>query len=130
MQSKIRFLLAYFMPFFLASSLPMHAGAQTCFKEISIGFSYTEAIKTDGTLWAWGMNSNGRIGDGTNNGSNSPVRIGNALNWSKVSAGGYHTVAIKTDGTLWAWGFNSAGQLGNGTTTDYWSPVQIGTGTN
>lgn len=129
MQSKIRFLLAYFMPFFLASSLPMHAGAQTCFKEISIGFSYTEAIKTDGTLWAWGMNSNGRIGDGTNNGSNSPVRIGNALNWSKVSAGGYHTVAIKTDGTLWAWGFNFYYQIsGDGISKS--SPVQFGTETN
>src|SRR3989338_2900340 len=84
--------------------------------------SHTVAKKTDGTLWAWGYNVYGQLGDGTTTARTSPVQIGTATNWSFVSAGGYQTVAIKTDGTLWAWGYNYYGQLGDGTTTNRTSP--------
>lgn len=90
----------------------------------------TIAIKSNGTLWAWGNNSGGQLGDGTTTNKSSPTQVGTETNWSTISTGDSHTVAIKTDGTLWAWGSNGYGQLGNGTTTQQYSPIQIGTATN
>jgi alpha-tubulin suppressor-like RCC1 family protein len=97
---------------------------------IAAGSSHSMAIQSDGTLWAWGDNQYGQLGDGTNLSKSSPTQIGIATNWRAVSAGSNHTVAIKTDGTLWAWGYNIFGQLGDGTTTARKAPVQIGTATD
>ena len=91
------------------------------------------AIKTTGTLWAWGNNGVANLGLGDTVNRSSPVQIGTDTNWSKVSAGGSHSLAIKTTGTLWAWGTNSLQQLGlidNQTGTARSSPVQIGTDTD
>lgn len=93
---------------------------------ISSGLDHSLALKTDGTLWAWGSNNEGQLGDGTTVKKSSPVQVGTG--YAAISAGGYHSLALKTDGTLWAWGNNDNGQLGNGTTVDKSSPVQIGTG--
>ncbi len=71
-------------------------------------------VKTDSTLWAWGRNWYGQVGDGTTIDKWSPVQIGTDMDWAGVAAGSDHTVAVKTDGTLWAWGYNYRGQLGNG----------------
>jgi alpha-tubulin suppressor-like RCC1 family protein len=109
---------------------PVQIGTATNWASISASYYHTIAIKTDGTLWAWGYNGNGQLGDGTTTQRNSPVQIGTANNWKSISASGGHTLAIKTDGTLWAWGENYVGQLGDGTTTQRNSPVQIGTSTN
>ena len=85
---------------------------------VSVGSSHTMAIKTDGSLWAWGHNDSGQLGDGTfttlgnDNGRRTPVKIMDSVAF--VSAGYRHTMAIKTDGSLWAWGWNSSGQLGSG----------------
>jgi len=97
---------------------------------ISAGNLYTVALKTDGSLWTWGLNNNGQLGDGTNTDRNSPVRIGTDTNWAAISAGTVHTVALKTDGSLWAWGQNVFGQLGDGTNTNRNVPVRIGTDAN
>ena len=106
------------------------ANAQ-CWKEISAGWNnHTLAIQPDGSLWAWGANNSGSIGDGTTTLRNIPVQIGSATNWLKVDAGRNCSSAIKSDGTLWTWGVNSSGQLGDGTTTSKSSPTQIGTGTD
>lgn len=87
----------------------------------------SHAIKTDGTLWGWGSNTYGQIGDGTTTNRSSPVQIGSLTNWASVSGGRSHTLAVKTDGTLWAWGAATSGQLGNGdAVTSYSSPIQIG----
>ena len=91
--------------------------------------SHTMAIKIDGTLWAWGWNSTGRLGLGNSVETNTPTRVGTETNWSSVSAGS-HTMAIKNNGTLWAWGDNSAGQLGLGNFEDRNTPTQVGTETN
>jgi len=71
---------------------------------VATGNTHTVAIKSDGTLWAWGSNSDGQLGDGTDVDKNTPVQIGSDTHWKFVSAGSDHTVAIKSDGTLWAWG--------------------------
>jgi hypothetical protein len=105
----------------------------TNWKQVSAsGGAHTAAIKTDGTLWCWGINFDGQLGDNTNGYKNSPVQT-TALgtNWNQVSCGGLHTAAIKTDGTLWCWGENPYGQLGDNTRTNRSSPVQtIAFGTN
>ena len=82
-------------------------------------------LKTDGTLWATGLNSAGQLGDGTNTDRHTPVEIMTVSDVASVSAGGRHTMIIKTDGSLWATGGNSSGQLGIGDTTDQSIPVKI-----
>jgi alpha-tubulin suppressor-like RCC1 family protein len=87
-------------------------------------------IRNNGTLWTWGSNTYGQLGNGTTTSYSSPIQIGSLTNWKMISIGHGHVLAVKTDGTLWAWGYNFFGQLGNGTTTSYSSPIQIGSLTN
>ena len=103
----------------------------TNWKSVACGFNHTAAIKTDGTLWAWGSNS-GNLGDNTNVDKSSPVQtITFGTNWKQVSAGENHMAAVKSDGTLWSCGLNSSGQLGENTVISRSSPVQTITfGTN
>jgi alpha-tubulin suppressor-like RCC1 family protein len=84
------------------------------------------ALKTNGTLWAWGYNSGlNPLGDNTTYiNRSSPVQIP-GTSWTDVTAGGSHTVARKTDGTLWSWGVGAGGKLGNNSTIDRSSPIQI-----
>ena len=91
---------------------------------------HTIAVRTDGTLWAWGINANGQLGDGTWTVRNTPQRIGTDTNWSTVEAGMEHSMATRQDGTLWAWGRNSSGQLGDGTWQVRNTPQQVGTDAN
>jgi alpha-tubulin suppressor-like RCC1 family protein len=100
------------------------------FVQIAGGWGHSLGIKSDGTLWAWGDNLYGQLGDSTSTDRHSPVQIGTANNWSQIAGGGHHSLGIKSDGTLWAWGRNIEGNLGDGTTTNRTSPVQIGTATN
>ena len=90
-------------------------------KEVSLGYYHSAAIKADGSLWAWGYNGSGELGDGTTNNSDIPIKILEDV--KEVSLGGNHSAAIKADGSLWMWGDNYYGQLGNGTTTDRFTPV-------
>jgi alpha-tubulin suppressor-like RCC1 family protein len=93
--------------------------------QVSAGGSHTSAIKPDGSLWAWGNNACGRLGDNTTTDRSSPVReITSSTNWCQVSAGGYHTTALKTDGSLWSWGLGTCGRLGNSALTVRSSPVR------
>jgi alpha-tubulin suppressor-like RCC1 family protein len=88
----------------------------------------TAAVKTDGTLWVWGSNANGQLGDNTAINKSSPVQtITSTTNWSQVACGYRSIMALKTDGTLWCWGFNNGGILGDNTTTNKSSPVQTAT---
>jgi alpha-tubulin suppressor-like RCC1 family protein len=101
----------------------------TNWKQVSGGEDHTAAIKTDGTLWTWGRNAYGNLGDNTTTTRNTPVTtFAGGTNWKQVSCGQDHTVAIKTDGTLWTWGRNNNGQLGNNTTINRTTPVTTFTG--
>ena len=77
-----------------------------------------------GTLWVWGYNGQGQLGDGTITERSSPVQIP-GTSWNDITGGSQHSLARKTDGTLWSWGYNVYGQLGDGTRTYRSSPVQI-----
>lgn len=93
---------------------------------IAAGSTHSLAIKNDGTVWAWGLNSSGQLGDGTTTNRNVPVQV-TALTGPviAIAAGEFHSLALKADGTVWAWGFNGNGRLGDGTTTNRLSPVQV-----
>ena len=109
-------------------SSPKQVGALTTWLNISAGRrSSTYAVKTDGTLWAWGLNTSGQLGLGNTTNYSSPKQVGALTTWS-TTASGYDVVgAIKTDGTLWMWGNNVAGQLGNGASgASVNSPNQVG----
>ena len=84
------------------------------------------AVKTDGTLWAWGANWAGQLGLNDTTYRSSPVQIGALTTWNKISTQHKSSSAIKTDGTLWSWGYGAEGRLGHGNTTTYSSPKQIG----
>ncbi|WP_395741348.1 choice-of-anchor tandem repeat GloVer-containing protein [Prosthecobacter sp.] len=88
---------------------------------------FSLGIRSDGTLWAWGVNGNGQLGDASTTSRRTPVQVGTATNWSSVSCGTSHAVALRSDGTMYAWGLNSSGQVGDSTLTQRTSPVQIGT---
>jgi alpha-tubulin suppressor-like RCC1 family protein len=82
---------------------------------IATGSNHAVAIKSDGTLWSWGNNGSGQLGDGTTTNQTTPAQIGALTTWKAIAAGTGFTLALRSDGTLWAWGNNSSGQLGNGT---------------
>ena len=90
------------------------------------------AIKTDNTLWAWGNNKYGAVGNGTTEGVNVPVKIMDDVKdvtAAAVGDGSFETYsfayALKNDGTLWSWGYNGEGEAGNGTTESVLAPVKI-----
>jgi alpha-tubulin suppressor-like RCC1 family protein len=104
---------------------PTQIGTDSNWAQVSAGFNTSYAIKTDGTLWAWGQNDYGQLGDGTLVDKGYPTQIGTDTNWASVQAGYRHCIALKTDGSLWAWGDNSLSQLGISTTASSSIPVQI-----
>lgn len=91
---------------------------------------FTAVVKTDGTLWSWGGNGNGQLGQGNTTDISSPKQIGSLTNWKLPACGFVHMAAVKTDGTLWSWGSNTYGQLGLGNVNSYSSPKQVGSLTN
>lgn len=82
--------------------------------DLPVNGGHSLAIKTDGTLWAWGANGYGQLGLGHVNDITAPTQVGKDRDWKRVSAGKTHSFAWKGDGSLWGWGNNFNGQLGNG----------------
>jgi len=89
-------------------------------------FSQALGITADGLLYAWGNNTDGKLGDDTTSNRSSPVSVvGGFTDWVFADGAGFHSVAIRANGTLWAWGKNNSGQLGDGTTSNRSSPVSV-----
>jgi alpha-tubulin suppressor-like RCC1 family protein len=116
---------------------PTRITSETTWASVSAGANHTCATKTDSTLWCWGNERNGALGNGSDGFPSpkiqfSPVKVTSGSppqsNWSKVSAGYQYNCATKTDATLWCWGSNSHGNLGDGTNTDRLKPKQIAAG--
>lgn len=119
----------------------VQVGTNTDWSSISIACGYNDlyalAIKTNGTLWGWGVNLSSQLGDGTTVSKLVPTQIGTDTNWKEVLATSCinastnaTALAIKTDSTLWAWGGNAFNTYGDGTTTSRTVPGQVGTDTN
>lgn len=80
--------------------------------QLAGGEAHSLALKNDGTVWAWGDNSSGQLGDGTTITRYSPIQVPSLTNITRIAAGGKHSLAMRADGVLFAWGSNQYGQLG------------------
>ena len=92
---------------------------------IAAGGDHSLALTSSGTVYAWGYNHDGQLGDGSTRNSSTPVEVSGISNVVMLAGGGFHTVALTTSGAVYAWGYNKYGQLGDGTTTNSYTPVQV-----
>lgn len=110
-----------------AASTPILISSTGRWKSAEGGYlSHALGVKEDGTLWAWGDNTYGQLGQNNITHRSSPVQVGTDTNWAYAKPVASSSFAIKTDGTLWSWGWNGYGQLGIGSTADKSTPVQVG----
>jgi alpha-tubulin suppressor-like RCC1 family protein len=105
----------------LTYAIPIENGAV----QISAGGFHSLALKADGSVWAWGRNDCGQLGDGSTTSKTTPVQVFGISHVMMIAAGLDHSIAIKVDGSVWAWGRNDYGQLGDGSTTNKTTPVQV-----
>jgi len=102
------------------------ASGLTNITAVATGWDHVVALAADKTVWTWGLNGSGQLGDGTTTNSSLPVHVPGLTNIKAVSAGDASTVVLKEDGTVWAWGINDRGELGDGLTYAYSkTPVQV-----
>jgi Regulator of chromosome condensation (RCC1) repeat len=94
------------------------------------GIYATCAIKIDGTLYCWGDNNYGALGQGNTTDSSIPVRVEAGSSWTHITSGLLYSLALKSDKTIWAWGYNWYGQLGIGNVESQLSPVKMGSASN
>ena len=100
----------------------------TKFVYITASSDHTLAIDENGSIWAWGCNDGGQLGNGTMQESHIPVQLITSTQFTQVSTSYLHSLAIDKDGNLWAWGNNGYGKFGNGTKNDSMTPIKINTG--
>lgn len=105
-------------------STPTGPGTENSWSHFSAGDLHSAALKSDGSLWSWGRNDSGQLGDGTTSQRSTPVKVGVASDWVDVQAGGSHSVGVRSNGTILGWGSNVYGQLGDGTSTPEWLDPQ------
>ncbi|CAM4494770.1 RCC1 domain-containing protein [Corallococcus exiguus] len=104
---------------------PVQVQGLTGITAIAAGYHHSLALKQDGTVWAWGNNADGQLGDGTNTNRLVPVQVTGLSDIQAVSTSLFHSLALKRDGTVWAWGENFYGQLGDGTKQPRTLPVKV-----
>jgi alpha-tubulin suppressor-like RCC1 family protein len=105
--------------------MPVAVSLPTPVMAVAAGGAHALAIDRDGAVWAWGLNANGQVGNGTTVSAPTPVQVTGLSGIVAIAAGGEHSLALAKDGKLWAWGENSWGRLGDGTTIDRHAPVRV-----
>lgn len=105
------------------TNVPRRVGNESNWKLVSAGSGTSAAIKNDGTLWMWGNNYYGALGNGNFNNLFQPTQVGTDSDWIDVSTEFEFTLALKSNHTLWAWGENSYGELGNGSVEAAYTPI-------
>ena len=103
------------------------SGCNVGILSMAVGFIHTCVVRRDFTLWCWGHNGSGQLGDGTNVNRTIPTQVGKSQKWKAIAVGLSHTCGTQTDGSLWCWGGNKSGQLGDGTNVGTSKPTQFGT---
>ncbi len=106
-------------------SVPVQVPGLSSVLAVSAGDGFTAALLSDGTVWTWGGNDFGQLGDGTYTDRASPVKVENLSGVILLVARDYHALVVKSDGTVWAWGSGGNGELGNGVFADSPVPVQV-----
>ncbi len=106
------------------STTPLHVVGLDHLVAVAGGGYHSLALRDDGSVWDWGPNWAGQLGDGTTTNSTTPVRSPTFSNMVALAGGRYHSLGVRADGTVWGWGANDRGTVGNGTTTTPTSPVQ------
>ena len=106
-------------------SAPIVVSDLTGVTQVSAGWGHGISVLEDGSVWTWGYNAYGQLGDGTTTTRRSPVQVSGLTGIIQVSAGDYDSLAVKSDGTSWSWGNNWCGQLGDGTMSNKSTPVQV-----
>jgi len=94
-------------------------------KSVGAGYVQSYAIKNDETVWAWGSNATGELGDGTTADRSNPVLVSLPNGIVSIAGGQGHSLALRNHGSVWAWGWNATGELGDGTTIDRSAPIKI-----
>lgn len=107
------------------SGVPVQVNNLTGIVAVAAGNYHCLALKNNGNVMAWGRNSDGQLGNGTNADTNLPVQVNFLSGVKCIAAGTTHSIALRNDSTVWAWGENTWGQLGNGNSTSYNFPVQV-----
>jgi len=108
------------------SSPVLVTNASVSWSKVELASNFAVALRTDGSLWSWGYNANGELGQGTQTTYRaSPLNVTGNTTWAQISAGGAFLLAIKSDGTLWSWGNNIYGQLGDRSQVSKSSPVLV-----
>lgn len=100
-------------------------GFLTGVTKIASGYSHNLALKSDGTVWAWGDNTYGQLGNGNNTASNVAVHVTGISGITAIACGGWHSLALGSDGTVYAWGWGGYGELGNGSDNNSNIPVSV-----
>ena len=104
---------------------PMRVGTANDWAAVACGQDHTLALRTDGSLWAWGRNQYGELGQGDTTQLYTPTRIGSLTGWTAVACGYQHSAAVRNDGSVWTWGYNWKSALGLGDSADRWVPTQV-----
>ena len=104
---------------------PQHVSSIADVIAVATGLDHSLALRSDGTVWAWGDNTAGQLGSGSLTGRSTPRQISGLTDVTAIAAGYFHSVALRSDGTVWAWGRNGEGQIGDGTQSQRTLPVQV-----
>ncbi len=111
---------------FKSMRAPFEVGGKKKWVSVASGYHHMLALRDDLTLWSWGENLAGQLGNGTTTDALVPTAVGTTQVWKSIACGAYHSLAIRNDGTLWTWGLSDHGELGLGKYGFKKTPTQAG----